>query len=199
MTRRKQIILSSTFSHHLQHLLLRSLLATRRMAFEVSFYTQDGLEQVITADTRDLRAHGTFVRANCHKGQVIVYNNIDYNPNSLSTDRWQILEPGQGVVNLTTQPALSVRGVKSFGEKGVTLYKHVGYGGDELVLFNEDRNLKFGVSSMIISGGSWTIYSMPDFQGASKTWGYGQYPTSTDMGIGNDLMRSIKMNSMQKS
>ena len=105
------------------------------MAFEVSFYTKDGHEQVITANTRDLRAHGTFVRADCHKGQVIVYN-IDYNPNSLSTDKWQILEQGQGMVNLTFQPALSVRGVKSFGEKGVTLYKHVGYGGDELVLYS---------------------------------------------------------------
>ena len=38
------------------------------------------------------------------------------------------------------------------------------------------------------------IYSMPDFKGASVSKGYGKYPGPTEMGLGNDLMRSIKMN-----
>jgi len=158
---------------------------------EVYLYTADGFELKVTSDTSDLLQSGTYVKADCRKGQVIFYDGINYNPVYLPSNQSQILEQGSGLVNLNFTAA-SVRNVPTFTNAGVTLYQHNLYAGTANAVYEDQRDITFGVSSMIISGGRWQVFIHPDFQEPHKTKGEGLYADPNSMGIATDTLRSIK-------
>ena len=154
----------------------------------IIFYDKNGLSEEITSDTPNLGAD--FVTADCRKGQCIIYEIADYDPCSTNY-KYQILQEGQGVVALNFTPR-SIRRVVTFGTEGVTLYEHNGFGGKALVVPDHIFDITFGVSSMIISGGRWELYTKPDSQGLHITKEAGKYPTPGDVGFPNDQLKSIK-------
>ena len=158
---------------------------------EIVFYTKGGLTLRVTSDTPNLSSLGDFVKADCRKGQAIVYNKTSYNPSSTAIEKSQVLEQGHGVVTLDF-PAASVRRVDTFLTEGVVLYEHYRYGGRAETVPDQKLDISFGVSAMIISGGRWELFAKPDFVGPFITLSAGQYPDRGDIIIGNDTMKSIK-------
>ena len=158
---------------------------------EVVFYTESNLTETITSDKPNLLSLGTFVKADCRKGQAIIYKEIDYNSIDSTPRESQVLEQGAGLITLRF-PAASIRRVATFETEGVVLYQHAKYGGIAETVPDQQTNIKFGVSSMIISGGKWELYTKSDFVGPHATKDSGKYPNPGDLQIGNDTMKSIK-------
>ena len=160
---------------------------------EVVFYRSrdHGRPLRVTSDNPDLSSLGNFVKANCREGQAIIYNKTFYNPISGYGDQSQVLEQGHGEVTLDF-PAASIRRVDTFQTEGVVLYEHRKYGGRAETVLEHNFDIKFGVSSMLISGGCWELFVHPNFVGPCVTLTRGQYPNPRDIPIGNNKMKSIK-------
>ena len=162
------------------------------MAAKVQLFGAGDLSITCTEDEPDVLKQGTFNSALVDKGQWIVYTKCDYNPDSWGPGECQVLTPDQGKQEIPFNVA-SIRRVEPFGSEGMTVYKHNDYCGEKkecresLARFNVG-----GVSSMIISGGNWKIYTEPDFEGAGVIRGPGKYPNHDAMGFPNDVLQSIE-------
>ncbi len=166
------------------------------MAAKVVLYSGkdgSGLSNILMENDRDLKATGTFLSAHVDKGQWIAYRQADYNPQSWGSDNMQMLTQGvSGAVNLKFGPG-SIRRVQSFGSEGVTVYEHNDYCGREQHISSSATEVDVGgASSIIISGGRYTLYTKPHFGGQSLTLEPGLYPTPQAMGFPNDTLGSIQ-------
>ena len=153
---------------------------------KVIFTTDKGA--TITVDTKNpnLTSEGKLVKANCVAGEAVVYSHIQYNPKGTSTPKSQILVEGQGPVTLDF-PAKSVRPVP---EDATVLYEQSLYGGTEEVLVAEgEPDIPFEVSSMIITSGTWDLFSKTGYQGTSTPKDAATYPDPTAIGV---TMKSIR-------
>ena len=158
----------------------------------VTFWTSQGLHVQRKTDDPNLAEDGTFTSAKVEEGKCITYTQTNYNQSTWGPNTSQVLTEGEGKANLNFAPK-SVRFLKSFGEEGVTLYKHSDYCGQQLTIYESTPNIDIGgVSSIIISGGRWKLYAKPNFDGASVTRGPGEYPNSGVMGFPNDSLQSME-------
>lgn len=92
----------------------------------------------------------------------------------------------------------SARALPPAGTKAIILFQNSDFEGRMLVLYRSQSSLPFlnfndKTSSIIITGGSWTVYNHSDFKGSLKTLGPGHYPTSGPLG-GNDKISSVRSN-----
>ncbi len=166
------------------------------MAAKVVLYSGkdgSGLKNILMENDRDLKATGTFLSAVVDKGQWIAYRPTDYSPSAGGSDKMQMLTQGvSGAVNIKFAPG-SIRKVQSFGSEGVTVYQHVDYCGREQHISSSATEIDVGgASSIIISGGRYTLYTKPHFGGQSLTLEPGLYPTPQAMGFPNDSLCSIQ-------
>lgn len=159
---------------------------------EIVFYEQNGAAYHVTSDTPNLLPYGSFAYAECRKGQCIIYTYENYNADDQTPRTIKTLLPGSGKTSIGFTPR-SVRSVPTFGSEGATLYQHNNYSGLQIPVFGQDANLKFGVSSMIISAGRWQLYTKDNFVGSFQVKGPGEYPDPQSMGVPNDQLKSIKL------
>ena len=80
------------------------------------------------------------------------------------------------------------------------LFKRDEYRGTEILVLSTStsdlRNDSFNddVSSLIITGGTWQLYSETNYQGSSITLGPGHYPTASSLyPIANDDLSSVRL------
>ena len=161
------------------------------MAAKIILYTKDNLSVTKKAEDPNLLEDGKFVRAKVEQGQWILYTEYYYNPDTWGPNSSQVLTEGEGVTALNFTPT-SLRPVETFGTDGVTLYKHNDYCGQDVATYKDIMCIQIGgVSSMIISGASWKLYTKPYLDGASATRGPGKYANPDEMGFPNDKLKSI--------
>jgi hypothetical protein len=82
--------------------------------------------------------------------------------------------------------------------QGVVLYEHVGFrGAHKHIIDRNEANLHSDgwgdrLSSLQILSGRWRFFQHNNFRGWSVVLGPGLYPVSTDVGIGNDSISSVR-------
>ena len=91
----------------------------------------------------------------------------------------------------------SARALPPGGTRAIALFQHPNYQGRMLVLYSSDHDVPmrdFGdhVSSVIVIGGTWTLYRDPNFLGVSATLGPGDYALPDSFGIGGDTLSSVR-------
>ena len=93
----------------------------------------------------------------------------------------------------------SIRCLPTSGTQAIMLFVHWKYFGDMLVVNSSYANLARAnfdntISSFIISGGIWQLYSDFDYQGQSVTHGVGLYPLVSFLDpISNDALSSVRL------
>ena len=108
---------------------------------EIRLYEQGGATIKRRADDSNVAEDGTFVSAEVVKGQWILYDHTNYNPDSVGSS--QVLTEGEGKGPLHFTPK-SLRSVKSFGNEGVTVYKPGQYGGLEQACYSNTSSILKG-------------------------------------------------------
>lgn len=95
----------------------------------------------------------------------------------------------------------SARALPPSGTTAIALFQHSHFTGRMLVLYDSETDLPFEnfndqVSSIIVTGGSWTLFEHTDFQGASSTVTKGDYTSLHDsrLSIGGDRVSSVRKN-----
>lgn len=131
-----------------------------------------------------------FDKANVHNGQWICYEQENYNDASLGQAKILVLDESNGLQPIGFKPR-SIRIVKSF-ETGVTLYQHENYGGTQRDVYSSTPSIAYGVSSALISVGSWRLFQAESYQGPYYTKGPGKYPRAGNLEIPNDMLRSME-------
>ncbi len=91
----------------------------------------------------------------------------------------------------------SARAIPPLGTDAICLFEHGNYQGRMLVLYGSSpylRLLDFNdrVSSVIITGGSWTLYEHRDYNGRTTTLSAGDYPNIHTLHIGGDTVTSVR-------
>lgn len=104
-----------------------------------------------------------------------------------------------GTFGIPDNSLSSIRCLPASGTQAIMLFVHHWYYGDMLVVNSSHVNLARAnfdntVSSFIITGGTWQLYSDFNYQGRSITHGVGVYPTVSFLGpISNDDLSSVKL------
>lgn len=80
----------------------------------------------------------------------------------------------------------------------ILLFQHGNYRGRMLTLYSSNTHLPsldFGdhVSSIIITGGTWTVYEHSNYGGRSSRLAPGEYPSIRSFRIGEDAISSVRM------
>ena len=144
----------------------------------------------------DNRASSTVVSGGC---QWILYDTDNEGlglPSSSS-----VISPGMYPFFLGLQDnALSaVRCLPAVGTSAIALFEHYYYFGQIKVIFSSNPNLALAnfdnrVSSFIITGGVWELYSRENYTGSMVTHGQGRYPTPFFLRpIVNDDLTSVRL------
>ena len=104
-----------------------------------------------------------------------------------------------GTFGIPDNSLSSIRCLPASGTQAIMLFVHHKYFGDILVVNSSYANLARAnfdntVSSFIITGGTWQLYSDFNYQGRSITHGVGVYPAVSFLGpISNDDLSSVKL------
>ena len=166
--------------------LYTQITSARTLVMKVIFTTDKGDTVTVKTTNPDLTSDGKLVIAEVTEGEVVVYNNTHYNPKGTDPPMSQVIVQGQGPVTLDF-PAKSVRPVP---EDATVLYEQSLYGGTQEVLVAEgEPDIPFEVSSMIITSGTWDLFSKTGYQGASTPKDAATYPDPTAIGF---TMKSIR-------
>lgn len=93
----------------------------------------------------------------------------------------------------------SARALPEKGTTAISLFEHVNYRGRMLILYDSEPDMRFyefdnEVSSVIITGGSWTLYEQSEYTGKSSNLTVGQYPILQYLKIGQDTLSSVSKN-----
>ena len=139
------------------------------------------------------RASSAIVSGGCH---WILYEHIDYAGTSA------VISPGR--YTFTSSPSVfpnniltAVYCLPAEGTLAIVLFDHDYYRGQRRVLTSSSSNLgSFNdrVSSFIITGGRWQLYTHDNYQGSSVTHGQGHYPTPSSLSpVANDALTSVKL------
>lgn len=93
----------------------------------------------------------------------------------------------------------SARALPPDGTKAIALFQHLNFAGRMLVLYSSSNHLQlldFGdhVSSVIVIGGTWTLYQHDSYQGMSSRLAPGEYPSIHSLGVGADSVSSVRRN-----
>jgi len=140
------------------------------------------------------RASSAIVSGGC---QWILYEHIDYDGTSA------VISPGR--YTFTSSPSsvfpnnilTAVYCLPSEGTPAIVLFEHNDYRGQRQVLTSSSSNIgSFNdrVSSFIITGGRWQLYTHENYQGSSVTHGQGHYPTPSSLTpVLNDALTSVKL------
>ena len=151
--------------------------------------TASGATQECDSDQPNLTSD--FVSANVQSGVWILYQWKNYSDAELGIGEILILDETQGLQTIPFTPR-SVRIIKSSG-LGLTLYKHENYGGPEKDIVDSTPRVDLGgISSMIISEGSWKLFQQYDYHGPSVPRSPGKYPSQGEMGVANDTLKSLE-------
>ena len=110
-------------------------------------------------------------------------------------------EFGNGIngFRLPNDDVSSVRCLPANGTRNMVLFQHDRYRGRMIVLSSSNPDLADvsfddDVTSLVITGGTWQLYSRFNYQGFNVTLGRGNYPTATSLGpIGNDGLTSVRL------
>ena len=83
------------------------------------------------------------------------------------------------------------------GNPAIVLFEHDNYHGRRRVLTSSNRNLgSFNdkVSSFIITGGKWQLYTHENYQGSDVIRGQGLYPTPSSLSpVADDALTSVRL------
>ena len=149
--------------------------------------TAGGATQEFDSDQPNLTSD--FVSANVQSGVWIFYERGNYGDSG--SGQFTILDETQGLMSIPFIPR-SVRIIKSAG-LGLTLYKHSNYGGpEEDILVSTPQVDLGGVSSMIISEGSWKLFQEYNYHGPSVSRSPRRYQNPEQMGMKNDTLKSLQ-------
>ena len=90
----------------------------------------------------------------------------------------------------------SARALPPTGTVAIALFQHDNYEGRMLVLYDSSSHfpsLDFEdhVSSVIIIGGTWTLYERINYQGRSSRLGFGDYANIHSLHVGGDAISSV--------
>ena len=93
----------------------------------------------------------------------------------------------------------SARALSTKGTTAISLFEHVNYRGRMLTLYDSEPSMPFHefdnkVSSVIVTGGSWTLYEQTEYTGRSSNVTVGQYPMLQKLRIGQDTVSSVARN-----
>lgn len=91
----------------------------------------------------------------------------------------------------------SARALPPDGTTAIVLFQHDIYRGRMLVLYGSEPNFPFvnfgdHVSSVIVTGGTWTLYEHSNYQGRSSRLGPGEYSNIHSSGVGGDSVSSVR-------
>ena len=148
--------------------------------------TGSGAQQEFTQDQPNLQFD--FEKAHVLKGQWICYQQENYN--DASSGEILVVDETDGLQSLGFIPR-SIRVVKTF-TTGVTLYKHINYGGSQQDVTSSKPSIDLQVSSALMSVGTWHLFQQKDYQGPYVSKGPGRYPRAADLGIPNDSLQSME-------
>jgi hypothetical protein len=113
------------------------------------------------------------------------------NSYKLENDRIRSLQPVDEVPTMPGEPLTAF----------VTLFEHVNFRGNHVHLFEAQTDLDSSVnfagitSSLVVELGNWSFYFDTEFDGSypgQPVVGPGIYPATTDIGIGNDSIVSLR-------
>ena len=156
---------------------------------KVVLSTAGGATQEFDSDQPNLTSD--FVSANVQRGVWIFYEWGNYADAQAGFGQFTILDETQGLMSIPFIPR-SVRIIKSAG-LGLTLYKHINYGGPEKDILKSTPRVDLGgVSSMIISEGSWKLFQEYNYHGPSVSRSPRRYQNPEQMGIKNDTLKSLQ-------
>ena len=156
---------------------------------KVVLSTASGAMQEFVSDQPNLTS--AFVYAEVQIGIWIFYEEANYADAGNGDGKFMILDETQGQMCIPFIPC-SFRIIKS-AYIGLTLYKHGNYGGPEKdILVSTPQVDLGGVSSMIISKGSWKLFQNYNYRGPSVCRSPGRYQNADEMGIANDTLKSLQ-------
>ena len=137
--------------------------------------------------------------------QWILYDEADYAENDSSPVSPPLIGPGSYPWNYWTTFGLpdnvlsAVRCLPAEGTPAIALFVHHHYFGEMQVFNSSNPNLALTnfdnrVSSFIVTGGVWELYSGANYTGSNVTLGQGHYPTQFFLTpIANDDLTSVRL------
>ena len=150
----------------------------------------------------DNRASSAVVSGGC---QWILYDEADFAENISSPVSPSLIGPGSypwsywTTFGLPNNALSAVRCLPAVGTPAIALFRHHHYFGVMQVLNSSNPNLALInfdnlVSSLVITGGVWELYSEANYTGSIVTLGPGLYPTPFFLTpIVNDNLRSVRL------
>ena len=154
---------------------------------KIVLYTSGNSQQQFTHEEPNITTD--FAGCKVQKGMWILYEKPRYNDSVSGAGKYIILDETSDFQQLQFIPR-SIRVVRSY-QIGVSLYKHVNFGGEEQLVSQSTTSISLEVSSMLVSQGSWKLYQKEFFQGPYTQISPGQYKNAGEIGIPNDSLRSM--------
>ena len=150
------------------------------------------------------RASSAVVSGGC---QWILYDEVDYTENISSPVSPPLISPGSypwsywTTFGLPDNVLAAVRCLPAEGTPAIALFLHHHYFGEMQVIYTSNPDLGLTntnfdniVSSFIITGGTWELYSGANYTGSNVTHGQGLYPTPFFLRpIANDDLTSVRL------
>ena len=137
--------------------------------------------------------------------QWILYDTADFEENVSSIIRPSVISPGSypfssiPTFGLPNDVLSAVRCLPAEGTPAIVLFSDHFYFDQMQVIYSSNPNLALTnfdnmVSSFIITGGTWELYSEANYYGSRVTLGQGHYPTAYFLRpIANDDLTSIRL------
>ena len=137
--------------------------------------------------------------------QWILYDTADFEENVSSIIRPSVISPGSypfssiPTFGLPNDVLSAVRCLPAEGTPAIILFSDHFYFDQMQVIYSSNPNLALTnfdnmVSSFIITGGTWELYSEANYYGSRVTLGQGHYPTAYFLRpIANDNLTSIRL------
>ena len=137
--------------------------------------------------------------------QWILYDTADFEENVSSIIRPPVISPGSypfssiPTFGLPNDVLSAVRCLPAEGTPAIVLFSDHFYFDQMQVIYSSNPNLALTnfdnmVSSFIITGGTWELYSEANYYGSRVTLGQGHYPTAYFLRpIANDDLTSIRL------
>ena len=160
-------------------------------------------------DRWDNRASSAVVSGGC---QWILYDVANFVDRSSSSSPVSPSVIGQGSYPISTIPTFglrnnvlsAVRCLPPEGTPAIALFLHHHYFGEMQVIYSSSPHLAFTnfddrVSSFIITGGTWELFSGANYTGSMVTHGQGLYPSPFFLRpIVNDALTSVRLKVLGK-
>ena len=91
----------------------------------------------------------------------------------------------------------SARALPPSGTTAILLFDHANFSGRMLMLYASSSHLPTldfsdHISSVIVTGGHWTLFQHTDYQGTHSAFGVGEYPNIHSTSVGGDSVSSVR-------